>query len=73
MHGVEPSECVGTGWGSAQIASTVYERGYRTRGRNWDRRAGEGESERVFGEGGVGSLTEPLVEICRSGETRTLR
>ena len=55
------------------MASTVYERGYRTRGRNWDRRAGEGESERVFGEGGVGSLTRPLVEICRSGETRTLR
>jgi hypothetical protein len=49
------------------MASTVYERGYKTRGRNWDRRAGAGETERVFGEGGVGSLTRLSVKICRTG------
>ena len=37
------------------MASTVYERGYRIKGRNWNRRAGDGESERVLGEGGAGS------------------
>lgn len=39
------------------MASTVYERGYKTDGRNCGRRDGEGEIERVLGEGGVESLT----------------
>ena len=38
------------------MASTVYERGYKTDGRNWGRREGEGVTERVLGEGGVESF-----------------
>ncbi|SRR6266404_8375511 len=49
------------------MASTVYERGYRTEGRNWERRVCEGESERVLCKGGVRSFTKLVGKKVHSG------
>lgn len=44
-------ECVGTGWGMAQMASTVNERGQVSSLSSWSFRRPAGDGERMYGEG----------------------
>ena len=57
MHAEAANECVGTGWGIAQIASTVYDLGIRNSAMSASIRALAGERGRGVWRGGVGAIT----------------